>query len=115
MTFEESRTTSSQRRQLLQVMQLHVGADNGISMKQLAAKLEADERHTRKVISDLRAEGYALCGLPGSGYYMASTGDELESCCQFLRRRAMHSLHLEARLRRMALPDLIEQLRFVEV
>ena len=39
------------------------------------------------------------------------TAEELESCCAFLRARAMHSLMIEARLRRLPLPDLLGQLK----
>jgi hypothetical protein len=41
---------------------------------------------------------------------MAQTADELRECCAFLRRRAMHSLVIEARLMKLSLPELLWQL-----
>lgn len=107
--------TPTERQILLRVMSRHVGALNGIPAKQLAITTGLDERRLRITVSDLREEGYAICAIPGTGYYMATTDEELGTCCQFLHQRAMHSLRLEARLRKLALPDLLEQLRFVEV
>jgi biotin operon repressor len=88
----------------------HIGKGNGIGVKQLATMLDIDERYTRKFISDLREEGHAICGTPQDGYYIAETAEELEHTCAFLRNRALHSLHLESRLRKIPLSDLIGQL-----
>jgi biotin operon repressor len=89
----------------------HRGRDNGITACQLAGELGMAERTLRHFISDLRDEGIAVCGHPTTGYYIADTADELERTCAFLRSRAMHSLVLESRLRKIPLPDLIGQLR----
>ena len=40
----------------------------------------------------------------------ATPPDEIRRCCAFLHRRAMHSLRLEAQMRRIPLPDLLGQL-----
>ena len=96
-------------------MQRHVGATHGIGVKALAERVMLSERRVRRVISDLREEGFSICGLPGTGYFIASNAEEMNACCEFLHQRAMHSLRLEAKLRRQALPDLINQLRFTEV
>lgn len=110
-----AQSTDAERSRLLSVMQQHIGAAHGISAKDLAASVGSDERQVRRVISDLREDGYSICGTPGTGYFIASNAEELNACCEFLRSRALHSLRLEARLRNLALPDLIDQLRFVEV
>lgn len=89
----------------------HSGRAHGVGAAALAAKLGVDERTLRSLISAAREEGVAIVGTPETGYYVARNGDELEECCRFLRSRAMHSLMIEARLRRMALPELLGQLR----
>ena len=76
----------------------------------LAALLCVTERQLRALISEAREQGVAICATPETGYYIATEPDEIERCCAFLRSRAMHSLRLEAQLRRIPLPDLIGQL-----
>lgn len=89
----------------------HVGASRGITARHLAGRLDCPERHVRKLVSELREEGIAVCGLPRTGYYIAATAEEVEDTCRFLRERALHSLTLESRLRKVPLPELLGQLR----
>jgi len=96
--------------QLVTLLSRHIGKGNGIGVKDIARQIGANERHVRAMVSDLRDEGLAVCGTPRHGYYIAATPEELEETCTFLRRRAMHSLGLESRLRRIPLPDLLGQL-----
>lgn len=102
---------------LLVALANHVGRDRGLPIASLVFAATgrrgdaASERKARSLVSELRMQGYAICGHPRSGYWMAANAEELDECCQFLRSRAMHSLTLESRLRRMALPDLLNQLR----
>lgn len=98
------------RDDLLRELMQHQGRMDGVTGAALSRRLGIPERRIRIWISQLRNEGTAVCGHPTSGYYIAVTPAELESCCQFLRARAMHSLHLESRLRRIPLQDLIGQL-----
>jgi biotin operon repressor len=102
---------SAEAHALQALLARHIGAERGLSAAELARAAGVSERAVRKAISDLRGEGVAVCGHPRTGYYIAATADELERTCAFLRARAMHSLVLEARLRRISLPDLIGQLR----
>lgn len=95
---------------VLAALSRHVGADKGIRADELAQLLGTNERKLRDFISELRVDGVAVCGHPSTGYYIASNAEELEETCQFLRSRAMHSLVLEARLRKIPLPDLLGQL-----
>lgn len=97
--------------QLLAVLSRHIGKGNGVGVKALAVQLDATERHTRKLISDLRNDGHAICGTPKDGYYIAANADEMQHTCDFLRSRAMHSLVMEARLKKIPLVDLLGQLR----
>jgi biotin operon repressor len=96
--------------EVLTALSHHIGKGNGIGVKQLAQQLGIDERHTRKLISELREQGHAVCGTPADGYYIAATPEELEATCEFLHNRALHSLTLESRLRKIPLTDLLGQL-----
>ena len=96
--------------QLLAVLARHIGRGNGITAGQLAQALQVPERRIRSWVSELRDDGNAICGTPRDGYFIAHTPEELEETCEFLRHRAMHSLHLESRLRKIPLSDLLGQL-----
>ena len=96
---------------VLQLLSSHIGKSKGISAAMLALEAKIDERQLRKCVSSLRDDGVAVCGTPASGYFIARTADELEECCEFLRSRALHSLSIEAKLRKITLPDLIGQLK----
>ena len=95
---------------VLIILSRHIGSGNGISMRQLEQQLDMLPRPIRQCISDLRDDGHAICGTPGEGYYIAATAEELQHTCEFLRSRAMHSLSLESKLRKIPLADLIGQL-----
>ncbi len=95
---------------LLQVLATHIGRANGAAVEDLAARLDTHARLIRTLVTALRMDGIAVCGTPGTGYFIAATAEEIEQSCAFLRARAMHSLALEARLRKLPLPDLIGQL-----
>ena len=106
------------RDKVLSTLSRHVGAERGIHIDRLVAEITGDllpdpgaERRVRALVSELREEGIAVCAHPGAGYFIAETAEELESCCAFLRSRAMHSLVLESRLRKLTLPELLGQLR----
>lgn len=77
----------------------------------LSAQLSVPTRALRTLISELRSEGMPICGHPTTGYYIAETAAELQSTCDFLRSRALHSLVLESRLRKCSLAQLIGQLQ----
>lgn len=96
--------------QVLAALAHHVGRAQGVAAHLLAAAVGIPERRLRACISTLREEGIAVCGHPASGYFIARTAEELDESCRFLRARALHSLALEARLRKIPLPDLIGQL-----
>ncbi len=95
---------------LLAVLTRHIGRGNGITVQVLAEQLGTTERQVRALVSELRMDGNAICGHPRDGYYIADTPEELDETCQFLRNRAMHSLQLESRLRKIPMPDLLGQL-----
>ena len=95
---------------VLKLLIRHIGGGNGISMHQLEQQLDMLPRVIRRHISELREDGHAICGTPNEGYYIAATPEELQHTCDFLRSRAMHSLTLESRLRKIPLTDLLGQL-----
>jgi biotin operon repressor len=88
----------------------HKGRSCGIKVEALARKVNVSQRDVRQAVSDLREDGVPVAATPATGYYIAQTADEVDECCQFLRRRAMHSLRLESRLRKVALPELLGQI-----
>lgn len=99
------------RAQVITALARHIGAERGITAQELAEELGLSARELRRHISELREEGVAVCGHPQTGYFIARDDSELEGTCAFLRSRALHSLRLESRLRRIPLEDLIGQLR----
>lgn len=88
----------------------HAGRAAGIGAEDLARQLCLHERTLRSLISEARENGLAISATPESGYYVAQTAAELDESCEFLRSRAMHSLRMEAQLRRIPMPDLLGQL-----
>lgn len=101
---------------VLDVLGDHVGADNGISARDLVRKIcgistAAGERRLRSVIEALRCAGHAIGAQPSTGYFLAATDADLDGTCEFLYARAMTSLQQVAAMRRVALPDLRGQLR----
>ena len=93
------------------VLARHVGKFSGVTASTLAATLDIPARAVRHLVTELREDGVAVCGHPGTGYFIAANNEELEATCAFLRSRAMHSLQLESTLRHVPLPDLLGQLR----
>ncbi len=89
----------------------HIGAAHGITGHELAAQLGIPGRRVRKLVEASRTSGVAICGLPSTGYYIAENAGDVESTCHFLRSRSMKTLMLEARLRKLTLPDLLGQLK----
>ena len=96
---------------LILMSRYYKGAMNGATAQTLALSLDCDARQVRHLVTELREDGIAVCGHPRTGYYIAATAEELEQTCQFLRSRALHSLHLESKLRHVPLPELLGQLR----
>lgn len=98
------------RHDLAAVMVHHCGKDKGISAKALALALDVPERRIRHLVTELREDGMAICGHPATGYFVATTPEELKETMEFLKDRAMHSLNLASKLGNIPMPDLIGQL-----
>lgn len=95
---------------MLNLLASHQGRERGISCEQLAKQAGVTERQVRKLISQLREAGTAICAKPKTGYYLAVTPEELRESCVFLHTRAMHSLRRASQMQRISLPDLMGQL-----
>lgn len=100
--------------QVLNLLAQHQGADRGVSAVDLARRLGVPPRALRSLISVLRADGIAICSSPATGYFMAVTPEELQESCAFLEHRALHSLRLLSRMKKVSLPNLLGQLRLTE-
>lgn len=96
--------------QLLAALQEHIGAAHGITAAALAQQLGCPPRLVRARVTELRMEGIAVCGHPSSGYFIAATPEELDTTCEFLHARAMSSLLLSSRMRKIPMADLLGQL-----
>ncbi|MBE7419866.1 MAG: hypothetical protein HS128_19340 [Ideonella sp.] len=97
--------------ELLNVLARHQGRERGIHAADLARVCSVPTRRLRALISALREEGMAICGTPETGYYLATTPDELRESCKFLHERAMKSLVLASRMQQISLPELLGQLK----
>lgn len=96
---------------LAKLLALRIGARNGATAKRLAQMLVVNERTLRNLITELRSEGMAICGTPETGYFTAETAEELQETCTFLRSRALRSLYLESRLKKIPLAQLLGQMQ----
>jgi hypothetical protein len=103
--------------QVLAELQLHNGRDEGIHIRDLVARITnsllcgaADERKVRKLIEELRMEGYPICALPDSGYFMAANAKELNETCAFLLARADTTVAQVAAMKNREAPDLYDAL-----
>ena len=72
-----------------EVVRRHIGAANAINAVQICAELdwpETREREVRRIIADesMMWEGMPVCGIPGKGYFVGETIDELETYDNYL-------------------------------
>jgi hypothetical protein len=106
--------------QLLVILQRHIGRERGATVDVLVKEyrsaffpLKATGRDVRSAVQELRMQGHHVCAHPRSGYFIAQTHEELSQTESFLRQRALASLQQVAAMRRVSLPDLIGQQRFL--
>lgn len=100
------------RSNVLSVLARYIGKENGIKVERLAHEAGCTPRQARALVTELREEGVPVCAHPSTGYFMAANDAELQRYfIAFLESRAMRSLHLIARVKRISLPDLLGQLR----
>ncbi len=110
------------RSRLLMLMPRHIGRSKSIGMGELYERVFGesydhrinDTKRLRKIVTELRNEGVPICSTSdrfGGGYYLASAGSELADFCEKLREQALRKLAMEAKIRKISLPELIGQLR----
>jgi len=106
---------------LLKEITLHVGGSRSIGMGELYEKVFMetyahrinDTRRLRTIVTELRRDGVPIVSVSassGGGYFLASAGSELAGYCRRLRNQALKKLAMEAKLRKMTLPELMGQL-----
>lgn len=103
--------------QVLAELQRHNGREEGIHIHDLVARITnsllggpAEERKVRKLIEELRTEGYPICALPDTGYFMAASTRDLNETCAFLVARADTTVQQIAAMKKREAPDLYEAL-----
>jgi len=108
------------RRRLSEIINRHVGVQARIGAAELFAavfgyapdnKINAT-RALRSLVTDLRKDGIPIISSTASdgGYYLSSAGSDLEAFCKRFRSRALNTLKIEARLRKITLPTLLGQI-----
>lgn len=106
---------------LLRVLATHHGRARAIGMGELYESVYGerwshrinDTRRLRELITRLKLDGIPICSVSdqrGGGYFLASAGSDLDDYCRRLRLQALKKLAIEAKLRRVALPELLGQI-----
>ena len=108
-----------ERHELLTLMQHHIGIERATTVERLVKEFhdrfdrKCTARDLRAMVQELRMEGQHICAHPRCGYFMAATPSELDETCEFLRQRALSSLMQISAMKRVSLPDLVGQKRFL--
>lgn len=116
MSFDEAKG------RLLEVLAGHIGEEHTIGMDVLyeavfGITVTHKINHTRplrRLVTALRKKGVAIGSVSssdGGGYYLIRAASELDDyCMKMLRRPALRKLAMEARIRKIALPELLGQM-----
>lgn len=115
-------THDEARGRLMDVLVDHIGIENAVGMDVLftavfgepvAHKIN-DTKKIRKLVTAVRGQGRAIastCANNGGGYYIPRAGSELEDyLARMLHRPALKKLAMEAKIRKVSLPELIGQM-----
>lgn len=107
---------------LLSVLTRHPGRGRAIGMGELYEAVYGrpysnrinGTRALRTLVTELRRDGVPICSTAdqaGGGYYLASAGSDLDDYCRRLRSQGLRKLVLEAKLRRLTLPCLLNEIQ----
>lgn len=95
----------------------HPGRESAIKSGEIVELLtgkrstESLEVLVRRAVVTLRKEGYPIASRI-SGYYWATSPEEMALCQKWLRRKAMHTLALNSKIKSRAMPALVGQMDF---
>jgi len=114
--------TEARKSRLKDELMEHIGRANAIGMGELFELIYGegwthrinDTRGIRRLITALRNEGRPICSVAhrtGGGYYLAAAGSELEVYLKNNERRALRVLARNSRIKKIALPDYLGQVR----
>lgn len=102
---------------IMHILKSHRGKDNAISRGALVDAVNGEtplfpvhERGIREAIKHLVTQHGERIGSCVGGYFLIETFEELEKVCRYYHSYGLSSLFVEARLRRVSLPDLLGQL-----
>lgn len=99
------------KHEVLAVLARHIGKGNGIRGEDLARAIGVPSREVRKHITNLvNDDQIGICGHPATGYYIASSKQEIDETVEFHRSRALHELKKASSLTGQPLADLVGQL-----
>lgn len=88
--------------QLMVLFHIPVGKENAIPRTELCASVGYGDRMTRRIIAQLREEGYMICNLSdGKGYYITSDLDEIDRQYRQITARAMSLLKTRKHMRKI--------------
>ena len=107
---------------ILMILSRHVGEEKAIDMGELYSRVFGESythkiNHTRRlrtIITALRRKGVPIgstAAKNGGGYYLVRAGSELDEYCGRLRRAALNKLAMEAKLRKISMPELLGQMQ----
>ena len=82
------------KKSILSILERHVGRNNPVKAVELAEMLDCSKTNTfeiRDTIADLIKDGYPILSKtsPPEGYFIASSYQEVNECCQSLRDRGI--------------------------
>lgn len=101
---------------ILLALEQHPGRDEAISREALVRQVcdiegfAVCERFVRATIKHLVERHGARIGSCARGYFMIQTAEELQGACKYYHGYAMSLLHVEAKLRKESLPELLGQI-----
>jgi len=107
---------------LLQVLTRHVGEEKAVDAGTLYAEVYGERvknkinqtRAMRTLITALRNKGVPIgstSAQTGGGYYLCRAGSELSAFCDRLTRRALTTLSMVAKVKKMSMPELLGQMK----
>jgi hypothetical protein len=99
----------------------HFGKSRAIGMGELYVAVYGetwthrinDTRPIRKVITELRREGYPILSgssTNGGGYYLVTSASELDDYCSRYKNQALRKLHIVSKIKKVAMNALLGQL-----